>query len=363
MNIIKKVFRNPASDILFMTGLVIACVILINISNLASKSFIEEETISKYEYSLRYSMTIKDEVAQEVINCFDKYERGNIYFTHHVHINRESDSIYTHVLMAQNEKLRLDFKEGGYDTDSQYENAVIIGESLERYITEESGKKYIELDTMLYNVIGILENNMSAQKDTTIFALWDTMTQDRKEQWIKLGFASGEKQLLYESNKHDMAYFEQVMKLMNEGSLKISYIDGGRHISDGENEAYIEINEMLLGIGLIFSVFTCFSVSHLWLMNRRKELAVRFAHGYSSQNIFNLLFKDTMNLLIPTFVVAIVVQWLYSMYVSTGSILEGKILLKLAVVFGGVLLIVLINTLYLMFSMRKFKTVMLNEDK
>ncbi len=361
MNIIKKIFRNPASDILFMTGLVIACVILINISNLTSKSYIEEESISKYEYSLRYNITINDEVVQEVINGFDEYERGNIYFTHHVHINRGSDSVYTHVLMAQNEKLRLDFKEGGYDTDSQYENAVIIGESLEQYITEESGKKYIELDTMLYHVIGILENNMSAQKDTSIFALWDTMTQDRKEQWIKLGFAGGH--LLYESNKHDMAYSEQVIKLMNEGSLKISYIDGGRHISDGENEAYIEINEMLLGIGLVFSVFTCFSVSYLWLMNRRKELAVRFAHGYSSKNIFILLFKDTMNLLVPTFVVAIVIQWLYSMYVGVGSILEGKILLKFAVVFGGVLLFVLINTLYLMFSMRKFKTVMLNEEK
>lgn len=361
MDIVKKIFRNPASDILFMIGLVIACVILINISDLASKISVEEENFSRYEYSSLYDKEVKEEAEQEVIKCFDEYKKGNIYFTHHVHVNKEWDSVYTYVLLAQNEKLKLNFKEGGYDEEKMYTNAVIIGESLEQYIVNKSGEMYIELDKQLYNVIGILENNMSAQKDTTIYALWDTMSEDRKEQWIKLGLCS--KRLLYESDISDFAFSEEAIKIINDGNLHLSYRTGGIGTHDDENEAYVEINRMLLSIGLVFSMFTCFSVSYLWLMNRRKELAVRIAHGYCNKDIFKLLFRDTMYLIIPTFIISIIVQWLYSLFVDSSNIFEGEVILKLVVVFGGILMVVLTNTVYLMYSMRKFKAVMINEEK
>ena len=98
-------------------------------------------------------------------------------------------------------------------------------------------------------------------------------------------------------------------------------------------------------------------------MNRRKELAVRFAYGYNDSNIFILLAKDTFYLVIPSFVISIIVQMLYGLLAGIGSLFTGEFLLKISVVFGGIGIIVLINTLYLMRKMRQFKAVMLSEEK
>ena len=363
MKIINKIFRNPASDILFMVGLVIACVILINISDLASRISIEDKNtkIYKHVYSCVIDNSFNEEWARYALDYFDSFKQGNVYLTHNVHIDEQRDGTYVYVLMEANEELLFDLKEGECDDYKKYEDAVIIGESLEKFVVEENGKKCIYIDNLSYNVIGILKNNMAGQVDTSLYVFWDTMNHDRKEHWIKFNF-SGHR-IYYESNIDEICFEQGFTEKRVEYKVSFSQIRNKKKISDEQNEIYKETNKVLLGVGLVFSILTCFSVSHLWLMNRRKELAVRFAYGYNDSNIFILLAKDTFYLVIPSFVISIIVQMLYGLLAGIGSLFTGEFLLKISVVFGGIGIIVLINTLYLMRKMRQFKAVMLSEEK
>lgn len=363
MNTIKKIFRNPASDILFMIGLVISCVILINISELASKISIEDKSKKAYTYVYTCNIdgSFNEEWTRYVLDYFDSFSQGNVYLTHNVHIDEQRDGTYAYVLMEANEELLFDFKEGECAAGKQYEDAVIIGESLEKFVVEENGQKCIYIDNLSYNVIGILKNNRAGQVDTSLYVLWDTMDDNRKEHWIHFEFDGH--RIYYESNIADICFEQSFIERASEFDIDFMFPDNKKKESDGENEIYKALNKVLLGVSLAFSVLTCFSVSYLWLMNRRKELAVRLAYGYDDGDIFILLIKDTLYLLIPTFIISILVQAIYGLLVGMGSLFNGEFWLKISIVFGGIGTIVLFNTLYLMRKMRQFKAVMVSEEK
>lgn len=364
MNTIKKIFRNPALDTLFMIGLVIACVILINISELASKISIENKSKKAYTYvytSMMEGLEYREEWARYVLDYFDSFNQGNLYLTHNVHIDEQIGGTYAYVLMEANEELLFDFKEGECVAGKQYKDAVIIGESLEKFVVEENGQKHIYIDNLNYNVIGILKNNMTGQVDTSLYVLWDSMDDNRKEYWMQFEFDGH--RIYYESNVADIYLEPSFMEKASEMNISFDFVDNKKTISDVENEIYKKSHNVALKMGLIFSVLTCCSVSHLWLINRRRELAIRIAYGYDDGDIFILLIKDIICLLIPAFIISIAVQALYGLLVGMGSLFNGKLLLKIGIVFREIGIIVLVNALYLMRKMRRFKAVMLNEEK
>lgn len=369
MKYIRKIFRNPASDILFMLGLVISCIILINIADLVSKISVESNTRQAYTHTLCIGICAAGSVDEEeaeyqthfLTEYFDNLKEGNVYLTKSVHIDKQRDGKYVYVLMEDNEELLLDFKEGGYNKGDDYENAVIIGESLEKYTTYDNGKRYINMDNERYNVIGILENKMSAGVDTSIYMLWDTLAAHIKEAWSSEIFGFNE--LYFESNISAGLFYDEFCREAAEYGIELHDMDGTKNMVDYENDWYKEINKLLLFVGLIFSVFTCFSVSYLWLLNRKRELAVRMAYGYSGWQIFKMLFKDTLRLMIPAFLISVLVQLVYGLIIGKSVLLGEQFLLRILVVFAGIFAIVMVNTLYLMRKLQGFSAMMINEEK
>lgn len=363
MKRLRKIFRNPASDLLLVLGLVISCIILINIADLVSKISVETSTRQAYTHTLRISIfgDCGEEQTKYMTEYFDNLNEGNVYLTKSVHIDKQRDGKYAYVLMEDNEELLLDYKEGGYSKGSDYKNAVIIGESLEKYIIVEDGKKYLDIDNERYNVIGILENNMSAGIDTSVYILWDTMDAGIKNEWMSQDLVFNE--IYYESNISGGLFYDEFSTGAAEYGIELDDMGAARNEVDYQNEWYKVTNKLLLSVGLVFSVFTCFSVSYLWLLNRRKELAVRMSYGYSGWQIFKLLFTDTLRLMIPAFFISVIVQLIYGIFLDKAVLSGEMFLLRICVVFAGIFVIVMVNTLYLMRKLQGFSAVMINEEK
>ena len=362
MDKIRKILRNPATDILFMLGLIVSCVIIINITDLVSKMTIEESDTKAYKYTSQIIITgtVGIEQTEYLTEYLDKIDKGNVYLTKSVHIDNQKDGRMAYVLMEDNEPLLFNFKEGSYDKQSEHENAIIIGESLEEYVKMENGTRYLELDNEQYNVVGILNNDMSAGIDTSIYIFWDTLTYEIKEQWKLQSFARDE--IYFESNVSNIPFFEQLSEEALAYDIELEILSDTAKNNDYRNDWYKGINKALLSFAMCFSMLTCFSVSYLWLLSRKQELAIRVAHGYSSIQLFNLLFKDTMKLIVPAFVVSIILQHIY-MAVLNIELVTRLLIFRVSIIFCCILLIVLINTLYLMKQMRTFKAIMINEEK
>ena len=363
MNQLRKIFRNPASDLLLVFGLAISCIILLNISDLIGKISVEKQAVNAYTYSMSIGIFGKmgEEQSSFMVQKLDVFNEGNIYLTKSVHIDRQRDGKLAYVLMSDNEKLLLDYKKGGYKKGEAYKNAVIIGESLEKYIKEDNGKKYIDIDNDRFNVIGILENKMSAGIDSSIFVLWDTMDEAIKENWLENDFGTHE--IYYESNVSEGTFFETLSSEALQYGIELDNYSSKKNETDYQNEWYKVTNKILLAIGLVFSIFTTFSVSYLWLLNRKRELAVRMSYGYSSYHIFKLLFKDTVYLIIPAFLLSVVVQLIYGVIFDKAVLFGEAFLLRMFVIFIGIFGIVMVNTLYLMRKLKSFSIMMINEEK
>lgn len=370
MERIRKLFRNPTSDLLLLVGFVISCVILLNIADFTSKTVAEENTKKSFTYtsSIMIGGEVKNSdvnfVTKYIMDCLDKAETGNVYILGSVYIDGYKDiKCASHILMSKNEDLQLLFKAGNDEEDTDYENAVIIGESLEESIIEENGKSYININNDRFNVIGILENNTLAEVDTSLYILWDTMTTELKEKWMSVAFYDIFSSIYYESNENEPLFLEDLKMHLSEYGIYFQEIEEEvKSEGDKFNEMYKIIKIALLVGALIFSVITCFSVSYLWLLNRRRELSIRISYGYSDWQIFKVLFKDTLWIMMMALAVSVIIQLIYGIVLDSNILFDNMFSVRLLVVFGGILCIALINTWYIMKKMRRFSVVMINED-
>ena len=371
MEKIRKIFRNPASDLLLMVGLVISCIILLNIADLASKITVEENAKKGYTYTSSIAVSGEmvnediDYISKYVMDYLDKVETGNLYIVGYVNIDEyKGGGCSAHFLMEKNEDLQFTLKDGYYNDDENYENAVIIGESLEEAVVEKEGKKYIIIEDKCFNVIGILENTMSAGIDSSLYIFWDSLTAEAKDEWLSRAFYEVFNRIYFESNISEPLFLTDLRKNMSEYGLYFEELQEEVESKDEQlNETYKLIRIALLAVSLIISVLICFGVSYLWLLNRRQELAIRMSYGYSGYQIYKLLLMDLIKIMVMALVIAVIIQFIGGMISENNILFDDMIFIKLLTVFIGSLVIVLINTWYLMKKMRRFSVVMINEEK
>lgn len=371
MKNMRTVFRNPASDILLVIGLMISCIILLNISDLVTK-IADEQRLNK-EYANTSSIvafgSIKNEeisnLTNYLIDYLDNVDEGNIYIIGKVKVDGyKFGSLAAHFLMEKNEDLKFSFKEGGYRDNIIYHNAVIVGESLEDVITEKDGQKYISIDGEMFNVIGILKNSLSSGVDTSLYILWDTMTDETKEQWTRRDFYEIFNRIFFESDIYMPVFLQELRtNTLKYGIQFEEFEDDVDSKSEQINETFKLIRISLLGGSLIFSIVICFSISYLWLLNRRQELGIRISYGYSKSNIFSLLLKDILKIMAIALTIAITIQLVNGVVLGNEKIVIEKFIENLLLVFIGSLAIVLLNIWYLMKKINKFSVTMINEEK
>lgn len=348
-----KIFRNKAADILLVMGLTLSCILLVNVSGLISKITIEDASVRAFEYEWYGGLTSSDEYSnQRLIEVFENIEEGNIYQAVLLNVEKDSDETPALAVMKANEDLRLEYIEGGYDASKEYKNAVIIGETLKKKTYIRDSERYIQCNDVEFNVVGIVENKMSANIDNSFYILWDSL-----EGFVKEQFLTGEIMMntSFFIKADEKRIIDDILNAVNE-----SVCDNGSQLVsldiedwDPENYWFKSYNKVLFGIGLFFSIIICFSTSYFWLVKRKSELAIRIAFGYSRLQIFGQLLLDLFRLLIPSFVITVVIQCVYSLVNQNNIIVLETLLLQIFVICVGMLAIVLINVFYLM---KKLKT-------
>lgn len=356
----KKVLRNPLTDILLIVGFVIACFILMNVAELVSKILIEEQETKGYLYEAELSVwgENSDDKVTEQIAYIEGITVGNVFLKQLVNINNGQEQMTANLIICANEDLGFDFQKGGYPTDDVYENAVIIGESLEKYVFEENENSYIYLWDKKYHVTGVLENKMSGGIDTSLYVFWDTITEESKTYFFEWGLET-----IIIKSQEELSYLkEEIQNFIMECGMEVEERDS-TYEGDYRNYWHQLYGKIFLTIGFVFSLCTSFCISYLWFWNRKREMAIRIAYGYSRGQIFVLVFKDVLKLMVPAFLVALVVQFLYGAIVGEPIALKEMMLEKLIVIFGGMLAVVLLNAIYVVRKLGDFSANMINTEE
>ena len=350
---IMNVFREKSAAFIFVLGLMVSSFILINVGNLIDKINMEKQVVENYKYSImcniHYNGMVQDKdvayasVFDEIIN----YTKGNIFVETFVNVN-EGTKYTANILIKQNEDLNLKYK---LLVNNNFQNEVIIGESLVDDTTISEGVRTIQIENSWFQVVGIMENQMSAGIDNSIYVLWDSCNDEVKNNLFDT-MKDEYTNIFFKSQQDISMEFNNFTDKVSEAGLRYDIYNAEYAGSDYQNYVYQVYNKLFLGISFVFSVFNCFAVSSLWIINRKKELAIRKTYGYSIVRIAGLVLSDIWKLSIPATLLAVVVQIIYGA-VAGETLLGGHILLKVLFVSFGMIIVTILTTIWHLYYIGK----------
>lgn len=361
MKFIHRIFREKLTSIIFVAGLAVSCFILINFADLYAGIQKENEAYYSFEYVFRaylnqydeayldtgwkpdadnYSRVIIDRLRQETV--------GNTYIEMSVYLNNSKAFKDASIIMKLNETAGLKCTE---EYDASTANGIIIGESILDYTTVSNGQRVLIIDEFEMPVIAVLENNTTGGYDNSIYLFWDNMDSEVKAYFENEMPDAWNLYITHKSHNDITGAFYQLKDDLTLQNIVVSHVRDVREYKevteDYRNEWYREFNKIFLGGSLIFSLFNCFSVSYLWLIRRKRELALRKAFGYSSGQITGLVFGDIIKLCIPACIMALVVQLIYNL-ICGNQIFDMYVLIRIALVCMGMFVISVLTSIYLL---------------
>lgn len=365
--ILQQIFRDSVASVLFVLGLTVSCFILINVADLVDKMNRENKVLNSFRYAtssyidgteLFYQSEDQNVTAKELTDLvttrLSEETTGNTYLELQVNINEKTDTYTADIVMQLNEDAKIECLT---DYDVNEENGVIIGESLLEFTREKDGIQTIELGGNTMKVIGLMTNKMSGGADYTLYIFWDNCDRQVREYLNQIisDELNGILKFSYKS-QNDMAdaYKKFVSDMENYGLR--SFIIDAVYEGDYQNYWYRYYNSIFMGISLILSVLNCFTVSYLWILTRKKELAIRKAYGYSIPQITGMILRDVMKLCIPACFLAELIQFIYITVVGE-EIFTGQMFFKIFIVCMGMILIAILNALHMIQHIKKVSPV------
>ncbi|MGN0375731.1 MAG: FtsX-like permease family protein [Butyrivibrio sp.] len=357
MNFLQRIFREKSTGIIFVLGLTVSCFVLINISDLISRINTEYKALNNYDYVetsyTSYEGMFTDGIAENGIITMDNYlelitsrmlqdKVGNSYIRVIVPLNEEIDAYPANILINQNEDINLDCNE---DYDITAQNGIIIGENLLEYTSVSGKTRTLVIAGIPMQVIGVLNNKAAGGIDNSIYIFWDNC-DDKIKKYITEITAGDIIECTYKSRENITATYQSFTSDMRTmGFTSTSVKD--RYRGGYQNKWYIAYNSIFLGAGLIFSVANCYSVAYLWLIRRKKELAVRKAFGSSNLQIMGIVLGDIIKLIVPAIFLAVVVQVVYNA-IFGGSFFNTQIFAQIIIVCLGMLFISFLILIHLL---------------
>ena len=364
---LQLIFRESAASGLFVFGLTVSCFILINVADLVEKINNENTVLNSFKYSAssfldgtelfnnseNQQVTV-NEITELVTTRLSEETNGNTYLELQVNVNEKIDTYTANVVMQLNEDAKIDCD---MDYDLNEENGIIIGENLLEFTRDKDGIKTIEIGGNTMKVIGVMENKMAGGVDHTIYIFWDNCNESMRKYLnaIIAGELRGILKFAYKGQDDISVAYKEFVHDMEKIGLRSLIIDA---VYEGEyqNYWYRLYNSIFMGISLILSIFNCFTVSYLWIISRRRELAIRKAYGYSSLQITGMMMKDIIKLCIPACILAELVQLVYVTIVG-GDVFTGQMFMKILFVCMGMILIAILNALHMIQHIKKVSPV------
>lgn len=317
---------NRLSNIALVIGLTLSLVAIINGFAVTGFAAIEDDIRAKYMYRYLNTIGIYDEECE-----MENYEAlfsslGN---------SDSNRGLLLQVYIGENEVDMLDntvlyiyydcripvlykMMEGNLPDGTEGEPAVAVGCENERYVYKKGGKKYICINgteclvTGIYGDYGV--EYSSGGLYSTTDSLGETAQKSIMHDCIKSDFdllgievfeeTDEEKSVLSSIDEKYIYVYGESKFGINEYSLGTIDRSVDTELQREENKMY----QMLFTFLALFAIVGSFALSGLWLNAHKKEIAIRKLWGYSTGQLFGVLFKKLGILGILSLLLAFIIQ-------------------------------------------------------
>jgi ABC-type lipoprotein release transport system permease subunit len=352
--------KDKPMAILLTVGFSVSFFVLLNSASLVNSIKTENDSVNDYKYSETVMLSPQGQsdaqenyyidMIKEIIKYLSGLSGGNIYFSDvNVFYNDETANYTCTIDLKNNEASKyIDENNQKISLKQKYSvQNVIIGETLADHLNIKNSSDYFYLDNNKCKALGIKKNSMSGKVDNTSCFIWCDCNNNTKEslyKYLSEELKTGFLELTIKSDKPIEQEMESVCSELNKKYDLDASVYNEKYKGDYQNYWYQFYSWIFSVTSLVFSVFTIFAVSELWMMRRKKEIAIRKAFGYDNRKLFNMLVCELGVLSVPSFVVSLVLQSIYNLL--TGSDLKisySTLLCDILIILSGMVLIILMT--------------------
>lgn len=204
---------------------------------------------------------------------------------------------------------------GSYFNNKDYDNKniAVVGKNLESSCFWEAGRQYITINKEKYLVTGIMgRENREVMWNRMIYLPIECMETNL------LNKLTEDKQinLLVTSKK--------IMTILDKDSIMNDFTNRFKNITitniySGEEKNNSSVQNVVLISILIFivSIVNVMAMTLFWIIDRRKEIAVRKVLGFTNEDIINLIIKEMISIGILAVFCSIIIQLVLNIAINS----------------------------------------------
>ena len=326
--LIKQSFRRMASDPISFSLLLIGFIVSLLMISIGTSLFAE----------LSHEQAIKENgqppnAISAIVN-FDKQldfelalkgaskDTGFIFGGNMIRFDSMSyDSYYPAYIewFKSNTNWSYRISEGRYYTVDEMKNGnpvILIGKNLMKYATNISGKNYVWIFGIKYNVIGILGvKDQKTTLDSKILIPAKSISKKMKDVFFNNAFSF----IIY--NRNNSAEYE-INKIITgaKRNHQNAVLVGTQALNNGDlSDTFSRLTFDLLPLIIytyLVSIIFATNIMYFWLTKRRYEIGIRKAFGYSNKKIMKMLFSEVITICILSSVITFIILFFLNLFIN-----------------------------------------------
>lgn len=356
MKLKQKYTRFGFTGFLMMLGLFVSAFILIYIADIIIIELKQKNILKQFENEDYYYINVTEsldeetsiEILENLINTLGKTRCNSSFDSTVNYIENQYEMFITELMININESPEMITQEGKkfLVSSEKSENTLIIGKSILKY----SDDNVLIVNDIPVEISCVLNNEYSSGIDYSMFMIWDNCTENMKEKILKNMYErmiSGFLKIKLYGNYPTNEDYQLIMESLKEYPVvleKDEEISAPNEHLDATNRL---LNIIFLPVCILFSLYTCFSISFLWLSQRKKEISIRKAFGFSNIQIFRMLVVDILFLSVPSVSIAIISNVVFRFIIGDYAVFNNLSWLKFIIIFIGMILEVVLCAFYL----------------
>lgn len=306
----RKIFRYKLTSIFFLIGQLIVYGTIFGALGIYNKAYDKEtdRLNSIYESCIQL-----DVVTSKKIDIFSylptNVDTGNMTLKGRLSLGIQElgTSMRCEMILKANEPLNYKLLSGrlpGDAPDDAGKNLVAAGINKVKEATEKDGKKYLTIEGEVYEVVGVLGSEKSDYWDNTVVLNLNCIGENtlksimtKQEYVIELGSNNGELDKTYS------AVYGNIKSVDSDAVINATKINstGESTIENTLARENIRVNV----IAYFFCVLNCMIMSEFWMIQRRKEFAIKKAFGMSNIRIIGQIAASVAVLGVVAFIIFI----------------------------------------------------------
>ncbi|MBP1566263.1 MAG: ABC transporter permease [Oscillospiraceae bacterium] len=362
MKIKHRYTRFGFSGFLLMLGLFVSAFILIYIADIIIIELKQKNVLTQFEnqnyYWIDKQENIDDDMTKEILEQIiitSQSTNCNVCFDNTVNdISNQLEQFEIELIINMNEYPEMITQTGekiSFPLEST-QNPIILGKSMLKYC-EDNILMVNEIPT---EVSYVLNDEYSSGIDYSMYMFWNNCNDDMKEKLLENMVERMQSKFLriklYSNSSIDDDY-QLILDSLKDYPVvleKEENIKQENYHLDATNKL---LNMIFLPVCILFSLYTCFCISFLWLSQRKKEISIRKAYGFSNLQIFKMLIVDILFLSIPSVIIAVISNIVFRFIINDRMIFDSLSLAKFAMICVGMISEVILCAFYLFQRLNK----------